>query len=83
MPFSFPTTVRATSECNCKLRNCAISFCQRFRLFRSSFRTRNPGTKTIERDLLEALAKAEAFPDEMKLDLGKVVMIINYTVEPL
>ncbi|CAI8028525.1 tRNA pseudouridine synthase A [Geodia barretti] len=32
----------------------------------------NPGTKTIERDLLEALAKAEAFPDEMKLDLGKL-----------
>ena len=32
----------------------------------------NPGTKTIERDLLEALAKAKAFPEDMKLDVGKV-----------
>ena len=28
--------------------------------------------RTIEEDLLEALSKAEAFPPEMKSDLGKV-----------
>ena len=33
---------------------------------------RNPGVPTIEEDLIEALAKAEAFPEEMKDNLGKV-----------
>ena len=33
---------------------------------------RNPGVSTIEEDLLEALCKAEAFPEEMKDNLGKV-----------
>ena len=36
----------------------------------------NPGTKTIERDLLEALAKAQAFPADMKSDLGKVHIFV-------
>lgn len=33
---------------------------------------RNPGVPTIEEDLLEALCKAEAFPEEMKDNLGRV-----------
>ena len=33
---------------------------------------RNPGVLTIEEDLIEALCKAEAFPEEMKDNLGKV-----------
>ena len=33
---------------------------------------RNPGVKTIEDDLLEAMSKAKAFPPEMKTNLGQV-----------
>lgn len=36
------------------------------------FFARNPGVPTIEEDLIEALCKAEAFPEEMKDNLGKV-----------
>ena len=36
------------------------------------FIIRNPGVPTIEEDLIEALTKAEAFPEEMKDNLGKV-----------
>ena len=32
----------------------------------------NPGYKTIEGELLEALAKVDAFPKDMKSDVGKV-----------
>ena len=33
---------------------------------------RNPGVRTIEEELLEALCKAEAFPEDMRDNLGKV-----------
>lgn len=33
---------------------------------------RNPGVRTIEEDLLNALSKAGSFPEEMKDNLGKV-----------
>lgn len=33
---------------------------------------RNPGVHTIEEELLEALCKAGAFPEDMKDNLGKV-----------
>ncbi len=33
---------------------------------------RNPGVRTIEEDLLEAMSKAKAFPPEMKTNLGQV-----------
>ena len=36
------------------------------------FLVRNPGVPTIEEDLIEALCKAGAFPEEMKDNLGKV-----------
>ena len=46
----------------------------------SPFHSRNPGTRTIERDLLEALGKAKAFPQDMKLDLGKVGKLFLYYI---
>ena len=33
---------------------------------------RNPGVRTIEEELLEALCKAGAFPEDIKDNLGKV-----------
>jgi hypothetical protein len=35
-------------------------------------RSRNPGVRTIEEELLEAMSKAAAFPPDMKNDLSKV-----------
>ena len=52
-------------------------FCHHHFLLVIIFPGRNPGVPTIEEELLEALTKAGAFPEEMKDNLGKVSLTFN------